>query len=655
LDDTTARQHAMRILLEMPITLYFSRPLNIAFHNLCANLTDCPKFLKSLLGLGLNFIPTPRYSNFNNIDNNRFITDLHTRCWFHGEAPKSTPKLFVRSAWTPPISDIPTDYRIRIKLFLQSLKEKCPGKKSSSNLLPIQRTMLQNLRNNNQLVIFPTDKNLGPAIIDKPTYIKRAISDHLSDKTTYRQLTAPQADARMKAVRRTLTNFIEKYFKKGNSDRTYLTRMLERCEDPYAYFYLLAKVHKVPWKTRPIISVSGSILQGLGQWVDSQLKIICQDLPYVIKSSYDLSLQLRTMTLPPNALLFSIDAFTMYTNIDTNHALTEICAFLATYSHPEVNVPALIHALRIIMTHNLFKFGDTFWVQLTGTAMGAPPAPAYATLYYFLHERTIIPTHSCLFFYGRYIDDGFGIWIPHPDPCLDDILWTQYLQDTTFGKLRWEATPRTKSIDFLDLTITIQNTRIVTTLFEKALNLYLYLPPHSCHSPSMTRGIIKGMIIRIFRLTSDPQYTQTYIQQFYDRLCARGYSTQTLRPIFLDAISSISTMDSSYSSTTTCADSSTFYLHVRYHPNLPSSRIIQRDFQHQIVHPCNDYPVSYICNHRNVRLPQHLLTVAYHRPPNLGNLLSCRKMDTGVPVSMILRDETRDTINPNPNPTFNVP
>ena len=66
----------------------------------------------------------------------------------------------------------------------------------------------------------------------------------------------------------------------------------------------------------------------------------------------------------------------MYTNIDTKHALEEITQFLQSYSHPLVNVKALLQALRIIMTHNLFKFGDTFWVQLTGTAMGAPPAPS---------------------------------------------------------------------------------------------------------------------------------------------------------------------------------------------------------------------------------------------------------------------------------------
>ena len=165
----------MKILLEMPISLYFSRPLNVAFHNLCNNPKDCPKFLKSLLGLGLNFIPTPQYCNHKNIDGDRFMKDLYTRCFFQGTPSKPTPKLFIRSSWTPPRPDIPIEYRVRIDEFLKSIKQKSPPKSSGSNLLPIQRTTLYNLRNNSNLVIFPTDKNLGPAIIDK-----KLISNELS-------------------------------------------------------------------------------------------------------------------------------------------------------------------------------------------------------------------------------------------------------------------------------------------------------------------------------------------------------------------------------------------------------------------------------------------------------------------------------------------
>ena len=47
-----------------------------------------------------------------------------------------------------------------------------------------------------------------------------------------------------------------------------------------------------------------------------------------------------------------------------------------------------------------------------------------------------------------------------------------------FPGLTWEFSERAKTIDFMDMTISINKSNCIeTTLFEKRLNLHLYIPP----------------------------------------------------------------------------------------------------------------------------------------------------------------------------------
>jgi hypothetical protein len=47
------------------------------------------------------------------------------------------------------------------------------------------------------------------------------------------------------------------------------------------------------------------------------------------------------------------------------------------------------------MNNNIFSFGNTFWLQLQGTAMGTPAAPLYSIITYGYHKNTqILPTFN---------------------------------------------------------------------------------------------------------------------------------------------------------------------------------------------------------------------------------------------------------------------
>ena len=154
---------------------------------------------------------------------------------------------------------------------------------------------------------------------------------------------------------------------------------------------------------------------------------------------------------------------------------------------------AINTGLDILMRNNLIQFGDTYWLQLEGTAMGAPPSPAppYATIAYGHHEQKFVPRHSNLLFYHRYIDDIIGIWLPDPDEQTNRRKWNSLCDDINgYHDLKWETEEPTTSVTFMDLALAIDNGAITTNLHEKELNLYLYMPPHSNHSNSLLTGLV---------------------------------------------------------------------------------------------------------------------------------------------------------------------
>ena len=82
----------------------------------------------------------------------------------------------------------------------------------------------------------------------------------------------------------------------------------------------------------------------------------------------------------------------MYTNIDTNHALDVISKWLDNLPSLPKNFPlkAIKEAMELVMKSNLFQFGDMYFLQLLGTAMGTSAACMWATIYFGVHESGIL-------------------------------------------------------------------------------------------------------------------------------------------------------------------------------------------------------------------------------------------------------------------------
>jgi hypothetical protein len=205
----------------------------------------------------------------------------------------------------------------------------------------------------------------------------------------------------------------------------------------------------------------------------------------------------------------------------------------------------------------------------------------------------------------------------------------------TCDKLRWEFATRSLSVNFLDIQVSIlPNGRIDTELYEKPDNLNLYLPAHSTHPKGSLKGLVYGSVFRILRLTSSTSKRSQAITNLFHRLVARGYNKHLLRDAVTAAYSKINSTNEQIITVeeTPTADTNDddeerrIFFHITYHPMDPPSNAIQNCFRNELLAPHGLTPLPRMLNHKKNHVGINRLIVAYHRPPNLGNLLSPRLM-----------------------------
>ena len=109
------------------------------------------------------------------------------------------------------------------------------------------------------------------------------------------------------------------------------------------------------------------------------------------------------------------------------------------------------------------------------------------------------------------------------------------MDTNNFGILTWEFEELSNSVDFLDLTITIENNSIVTKTYQKAMNLYQYIPSTSAHPPGIIKGIIYGLLRNYnFQNTRESDYFNM-AKLLFRRHVARGWSKAVMKEYILAA------------------------------------------------------------------------------------------------------------------------
>ena len=418
-----------RIVGDMSPHEYFTRPSNMAFHNLCTT-AKTPPGIANLLGLGLKYCIEPP-KPYQDLDDSIRKLQRSVRLHFSfanedseeneetkndDDDPATTcyiPKLYIPSTWQPGAAK--DDVEAAFSTFdrkINELKRRLP-KTRRYNLSQPQRNVLSELATRKDLIIFPTDKNLGPSVAERDDYIHDVLTEHLLNHANYEFL--PKAVARLE-LQKQRRRFLALYAKRQESliseaEQTYFhraTKVEHLNQTRVPQFYGTYKVHKEGRRSRPVVSSVNSTPEIFSKWVDYWLKkVVGSILPTYIRDAKHLIWELHTTFpngLPKTAKLFSVNAVALYSNIDTDHGIEVLKSWLRLYRDelpPSMPVDFVVEALEEIMKNNIFQFGDTYWKQKRGCAMGTSAAMNYAYLYVGLLEvKRLLPNYknNLLFF-----------------------------------------------------------------------------------------------------------------------------------------------------------------------------------------------------------------------------------------------------------------
>ena len=107
-------------------------------------------------------------------------------------------------------------------------------------------------------------------------------------------------------------------------------------------------------------------------------------IPTHIKDCFEVKEEMEQLgQLPEGTRIFNtMDATSMYTNIDTDHGLLEQFFEMNRDKKLPAGFPTklILEAVKIVMRFDVFEFNDTIIKQLTGTAMGTPMACTYSII-----------------------------------------------------------------------------------------------------------------------------------------------------------------------------------------------------------------------------------------------------------------------------------
>ena len=156
-------------------------------------------------------------------------------------------KLYIKSKRAPPLAGDSTKARMtEFHSALESSRKVLQQRtKPATNIKPTVERLLSSVMVDKRLVILSTDKNPGPAVMERHLYIKTMLREHMMDSKNYRQLDSEEANNIRNKFREDIWSILQNYEGDLFFQEMIFFQKGFREEDQMSQVYGMPKVHKL--------------------------------------------------------------------------------------------------------------------------------------------------------------------------------------------------------------------------------------------------------------------------------------------------------------------------------------------------------------------------------------------------------------------------
>lgn len=508
--------------------------------------------MDSLLNCGGKFVPTPKVDKDELVGSltgtmDRLKRSLAIKICFRDQR-KKPPKFYVSKGNEFTLKDDKhvALYESVINVIDKAYKELCRAVDTKyvppkDNLSKQEQISLAGLKKDKAIIVKAADKNLGLTLMDRNWYNDETMK-HLNDTDVYEHLTQEKwkqkqirihGDLKSLLSKETMINncFSSRFGCSKSQLTEYMASSIPENEFEPCYFYGIPKIHKFPFKLRPISAAHSYPTRATSEVLAAILQEKVNSLKHIVRDTKDFIRQVEEIRdIQAGDILFSADVEALYPSIPIDEAINMIMRmFFPTKTMQQKDEHTLVkEMLYKVLKNHVVQHGDVIALQKQGTAMGTNTGPPFANLFMAALEASIMKEakdSGDLGFYVRFLDDIEGIW----KGSLESFKGFMNKFNQLHPKIKLTFEYSYTSINFLDVTLykgiryRVEQ-RLDIKPYAKAMNRYLYIPEHSYHPTSAKSGFIKGNLIRLICNSSDEIAYLNEKRFFFDRLFERGYN-----------------------------------------------------------------------------------------------------------------------------------